>query len=329
MIKTLVPNPKDAELAALIDDAEKIALQTKSVNTKRAYRSDLKLFVAWCDEHNLDSLPATNDAVALYMVYMDKIGRRPSTIRRALTSINQAHVLAGHPEPVDARVLELKKGIHRIRGRARKKKIAITLERLRRFIITTPNDFIGTRDRALLLVGWTAALRRSELCAILHEDLEERPEGFALTLPRSKTDQEGVGRKIGLPFVDGEPTLCAVRALRKWLKLAKIESGPVFRIIGRSGYNKMFHIAGEKSISDKRVSLIIKSAARRAGYESAEYSGHSLRSGLVTTLAHAGISETGIMGITGHKTSEMLREYIHEGQLFQDHPITSLFSCRD
>ncbi len=325
----IVPTSNDAELAALIDDAEQIAKHTKAKNTKRAYRSDLKLFTAWCDEHNLESLPAKNEAVALYMVHMDKIGRRPSTIRRALTSINQAHVLAGHPEPVDARVLELKKGIHRIRGRARKKKIAITLERLRRFIITTPNDFIGTRDRALLLVGWTAALRRSELCAIRVEDIEERPEGFALMLPRSKTDQESVGRRIGLPFVDGDQMLCSVRALKKWLKLSGIKSGPVFRIIGRGGLRKMFHDVRDQSISDKRVSLIIKAAAKRAGYDSAEYSGHSLRSGLVTTLAHAGISEIGIMGITGHKTTEMLREYVHDGQLFQDHPITTLFSCRD
>lgn len=325
----IVIEQNDAELAALIDDAERIAKQTKAENTKRAYRSDVRLFVTWCDKHNLDSMPAKNEAVALYMVHMDKVGRRPSTIRRALTSINQAHVLAGHAEPVDARVLELKKGIHRIRGRARQKKIAITLERLRRIIITTPNDFIGTRDRALLLVGWTAALRRSELCAIRYEDLEERPEGFALMLPRSKTDQEGVGRRIGLPFVDGDQMLCSVRALRKWLKLANIESGPVFRIIGRGGLRKMFYKIQDKSISDKRVSLIIKAAAKRAGYDAAEYSGHSLRSGLVTTLAHAGISEAGIMGITGHKTSEMLREYIHEGQLFQDHPITTLFSCRD
>lgn len=325
----IVPTPHDAELAALIDDAKEIAKQTKSQNTKRAYKSDLKLFIAWCDEHNLDSLPAKNESVALYMVHMDKIGRRTSTIRRAITSINQAHALAGYPEPVDARVLELKKGIHRMRGRARKKKIAITLERLRRFIITTPNDFIGTRDRALLLVGWTAALRRSELCAVRFEDLEERPEGFVLNLPRSKTDQEGIGYKVGLPFVDGDQELCSVRALRKWLKLAQIKSGPVFRIIGRGGYQKMFHLAGEKPISDKRVSLIIKAAAARAGYDSAEYSGHSLRSGLVTTLAHAGIPEIGIMRITRHKSKEMLREYVQEAEIFQDHPITTLFACRD
>ena len=325
----IVPDSKDAELAALIDDAERIAQQTKAQNTKRAYRSDLKQFTAWCDKYNLDSLPAKNETVALYMVHMDKIGRKPSTIRRAMTSINQAHVLAGHPEPVDARVLELKKGIHRIRGRARKKKIAITLERLRRFIITTPKDFIGTRDRALILVGWTAALRRSELCAIRYEDLEQRPEGIALTLPKSKTDQEGVGKKIGLPFVDGDQELCPVRALNKWLKLAQIKSGPVFTIIGRAGRDKMFHTVSEKAISDKRVSIIIKKAATRAGFDPEDYAGHSLRSGLITTLASAGIPEAGIMRISGHKSTEMLREYIQDGGLFQDHPITTLFSCRD
>lgn len=331
-MKSIDKTTADNELRELIADAKQISTQTKSESTKRSYRSDWRLFESWCDDHKQVSLPATSETVGLYIVYLDKIGRKPSTIRRALTSINQAHALSGDPQPVDARVLELKKGIQRMRGVAKKKKTALTLERLRRVILSTPSDYIGIRDKAMLLVGWATALRRSELAGIQYADLEEQPEGIAVLIRRSKSDQEGAGRKVALPFIDREQSMCPVRALRRWTRLSQnkegktIDDGPVFRIVGKGGRNRLVYFCREQGISDKRISIIVKLAVKRAGYDPAEYSGHSLRSGLATTLAHAGISESGIMGITGHKSTAMLREYIQEGALFVDHPLISLFS---
>jgi site-specific recombinase XerD len=331
-MKSIEKSTYDIELQTLAKDAKRISKKTKSESTKRSYKSDLKLFDAWCKEHSLVSRPASSETVGLYIVYLDKIGRKPSTISRTMTSINQAHVLVGHREPVDERVLELKKGINRERGTARKKKVALTLERLRRVIICTDNDYIGIRDKAILLVGWASALRRSELAGIQHNDLEELPEGLAVTIRRSKSDQEGAGRKIGIPFIDGEQSMCPVRAFKRWVALSQtkegkqITTGPVFRIIGKGGRNKLHYFCRDRGLSDKRISIIVKLAVERAGYDPKEYSGHSLRSGLATTLAHAGISESGIMGITGHKSVATLREYIREGRLFVNHPLISLFS---
>lgn len=314
------------ELKELMVQATTIAENTKSAATKRAYRGDWRQFERWCEGHQIESFPTNSQAVALYMVHLNQLGRKPSTIRRALTSINQKHLLADLPGPVDARVLELKKGIHRTRGRRTNKKVAITLDRLRRMIRLTATDFVGRRDRALLLLGWAAALRRSEIVAIHVEHLEELTEGLALTLPSSKTDQEGFGRKIGIPFVDQETALCPVRAVQLWCNLARIKTGPVFRPVFKGGEGRFFGRSQKNALSDRAVSLIIKNAAKRAGYDPSEYSGHSLRSGLTTTLAADGATETQIMGITGHKSSKMVREYIQEGGLFVNHPLVSLFS---
>lgn len=315
----------ETELERLIIKARELSDHTKSEATKRAYAADLRKFSRWCASVELQSLPADSETIALYLVHLDQIGRKPSTIGRALTALSQAHVLAGHPTPIDGRVRELKKGMHRLRGTTRNKKKPLTIDRLRRCIEHTPNDFPGVRDRAILLVGWTGALRRSEICNIDFEDIEELPEGFALTLGKTKTDQEGAGRKIGFPFVDHEHQLCSVRALTKWVKLASINSGAVFRQIGKGGRGKFFDRTRNR-LSDKSISVIIKDAAERAGYERSRFSGHSLRSGLATTLAWVGIEERKIANITGHRSLKVLREYIHEGGLFRDHPISQLFS---
>lgn len=312
------------EIAELSKDAAEIAERTKSESTKKAYRSDLRIFKEWCEGLKLEHLPAEPETVALYVVHLDKQGRKPATIRRAMTSISQAHLLSGHDSPVTERVLEIKKGIHRIRGTAQAHKQALTIHRLRRCIEHTPPDFLGARDKAVLLVGWVGALRRSEICAIDFDDLETVEEGIAVTIRVSKTDQEGEGRKIGLPFIDSEPRLCPVRALRHWLHLACIEDGPVFLGIGKGGH-KMFGSTKLNRLGSRTIGGIVKRAAKRAGYESANFSGHSLRSGLATTLARAGIDERRIANITGHKSMKTLRVYIQDGELFNDHPVLKLF----
>lgn len=313
-----------SELAELARDAVEISQRTKSEATKRAYQSDLKIFKAWCSSVKLSSLPAEPETVALYVVHLDKQGRKPSTIRRAMTSISQAHLLGGCESPVTARVLEIKKGVHRIRGTAQVQKKALTLDRLRRCIESTPPSFLGARDKAVLLVGWAGALRRSEICNIDVEDLEEEEAGLAVKIRYSKTDQEGEGRVIGLPFIDSDERLCPVRALQHWLKLSGIASGPCFLGIGKGG-SLFFGDINCARLNDRRVAYIVKAACKRAGYNPANFAGHSLRSGLATTLARAGIDERRIANITGHKSMKMLRTYIQDGQLFRDHPILRLF----
>jgi integrase len=318
----------NAELDRLIVEAREITKHTKSEATKRAYARDFRTFSTWCQLVELVPLPAIPETVALYVVHLDNLGRKPATIRRQLSSISQAHRLAGHDSPVNGQVLEVKKGIHRLRGVAQTKKQPLTLEKLRRVVELTPPDFLGYRDRAILLVGWTGALRRSEICDIDLEDLEDQDEGIAINLKRTKTDQEGEGRKIGLPFIDQEHQLCAARALRRWIALAKVGAGAVFLGVGKGGKERFFAEPWATRLEPRAISAIVKRAVTRAGYDPTIYSGHSLRSGLATTLAHCGIEERRIQEITGHRSLSMLREYIHQGSLFVDHPVVSLFSTQ-
>ena len=313
---------KKTELAKLADGAQKLAEATKSQNTKTAYKSDWRQFELWCDGLGHGPLPCTPEIVALYVVHMNNIKRRPSTIARALTAINQAHLLAGFDSPVDPRVREIFKGVKRERGTAQAKAAPITVEHLKRLVKCCDRDIIGVRDKAVLLVGWTAALRRSSIAALDVEDLEERTDGLVITLRRSKADQEGEGFKVGVPFVERED-LCPVRALRRWLEIAEIKEGAIFLRIGKGGKGAMFAKTYNR-LSEKMISLIIKRMANRSGYDSSKFSGHSLRAGLATAAAQAGISERAIMHITGHTSERTMRGYIRDGSIFREHPAKEL-----
>lgn len=317
------------ELAELIEREREISEASKAIATKKAYKSDFQSFCNWCIETNLSHLPAHPDTVRLYLVYQDKIGRKPSTIKRAITSIRLAHTLAGFPNPITESVKQTASGIYRLRGCAPEKKSALTLERLTRILHFMPSDVLGLRDRAMLLVGWTGAMRRSEITAITMADIEEQAEGLVINIRRSKIDQFGAGKRIGLPFLDNNEDLCACRALSKWISIARIKDGPVFRYIGKSGKNRILPTyISERGLKPIQVSVAVKRYAELAGYNPADFGGHSLRSGLATTLAAAGIEERKIMCITGHRSLPMLREYIQRGELFVEHPILQLFQSQ-
>jgi len=309
----------------LIEHSKLIDENTKSEATKKGYRSDLNTFVRWCEDMEIDPFPCPPDTIRLYLVYMDKIGRKPSTIQRAVTAIRQAHLLAGYPNPINDRVRETIKGILRLRGVLQEKKSPLTIDKLERILRFIPSDFIGVRDRAILLTGWTAALRRSEIASIDLADISQQAEGLVLTIRRSKTDQDGKGLVLGLPFVDVNPDLCAARALIKWIQISQIKEGPIFRAVGKHGKGKLFGKT-YKRISSKQVGRIVKKYAAKAGYNPDLFGAHSMRSGLATTLASIGTEERKIMQITGHKSLPILREYIHRGELFHEHPIIVLFS---
>lgn len=312
----------ELEIDQLARAAEEIRLATKSTATRSAYDHDFLRFANWCEPLHFESLPAMPEAVALYALSLYRTGKKVATINRILTSISQAHKQQGLPTPIDARVREVVKGIRRKVGTAQKKALPINVEMLARICDVIPRDMIGKRDKAILLLGFAAALRRAELTALDFADIETVPEGIVLTIRKSKTDQEQKGRRIGVPFAVTKSDLCPVSALNSWLALARIESGPVFRQLGPQ--SKVLWYPTKARLSARSVALIIKRRCAAAGYDSRLYSGHSLRAGFATACAAVGVPDRDIMRITGHASPETLSGYIRDGSLFRNHPLVSL-----
>jgi len=307
------------QLVSLSQQAREFAAAAKANNTLRAYQSDWRDFRQWCETHQLASLPALPQTVALYLT--DRAATlKTSSLARRLTTINRAHQAAGQPSPAtmqNAIVSEVWKGIKRKKGIAQHGKKPFLTPDLRRMIAALPPDLQGLRDRALLLAGFAGGFRRSELAGLRIEDLETTPDGLIVRLGRSKTDQEGQGRSVALPY-GSDPETCPVRALRAWLEHAGTMAGPVFRAIDRCG------LVSDKRLHADSIGYLVKRAAGLAGLETAEYAGHSLRSGLATQAAMNGASELAIMKQTGHRSLATVRKYIREGSLFRDNAATKL-----
>lgn len=286
--------------------------RAKAPNTLRAYRADLRAFAAFCRERGEGTLPADGATVARYLATLAAGGYKMSTIQRRLVAINLAHKTRGHPPPgSDPTVRAIMQGIARVHGTAAARKAPLVTARLQQVLGGLGDDLHGRRDRALLLLGFAAALRRSELVALDVGDLAAVPEGLVLTLRRSKTDQEGAGRIIGVPY-GRDPALCPVRALAAWREAGSITEGALFRPLGRAG------VVGDERLSDRAVARVVQRAARAAGLDPAHFGGHSLRAGLATSAAAADVSERVIAQQTGHKSMTVLRTYIRTGQLFRE-----------
>ncbi len=300
-------------LAVATAQARDYAREAKAPNTRRAYRADWADFTAWCATHALAALPAAPETVALYLAAR-AADRKTSTLARRLTAIAQAHTTAGHASPTThPSVRQVVAGIRRAKGTAQHGKAAAVTREVRAMCEALPPTpaLRRQRDTALLLVGFAGAFRRSELVALNVGDVRWTMEGLEVTIRRGKTDQESHGRKIGLPY-GSTPTSCPVRALRAWLDAAGIAEGPLFRGITR--HDQLLH----DWLSDKGVARVVKRAAAAAGLDPALYSGHSLRAGLATAAAQAGISERAIMAQIGHKSIPMVRKYIRDGSLWRE-----------
>ncbi len=283
----------------------------KASSTIRAYRSDWSHFVAWCATHGLVSLPAAPEFVGLYLAEFGGL-LKPATLQRRLAGIAKAHQAAGYESPASmkhAAVSEVWKGIKRTHGTAQDCKAAVLTKDLRAMLRTLPGELRGARDRVLLLIGFAGAFRRSELVALNVEDCEFTTDGLVITLRRSKTDQDGEGRKIGIPYGSNLET-CPVRSLRAYLEASGLTAGPLFRPISRYGG------LGPRGLSPCGVALVVKRYAEAAGFDRSRYAGHSLRAGLATSAAMAGVSERAIMNQTGHRSAAMVRRYIRVGSLF-------------
>ncbi|HMF75189.1 MAG TPA: site-specific integrase [Bryobacteraceae bacterium] len=306
-------------LSHLAEQAQKFAAAAKAHNTVRAYAADWNDFRQWCEAHALPSLPAEPGTVALYLT--DRATTlKTSSLARRLTTISRAHQAAGFPSPAamqHAVVSEVWKWIKHTKGTAEVGKTPFLTADLRLVLKQRPAGLLGLRDRALLLVGFAGGFRRSELAGLTVEDLRETPEGIVIQLNRSKTDQEGQGRRVALAY-GSDPQTCPVRVLRTWLEAARITAGPLFRGVDQFGF------VSETKLHPDSVAFIVKRAVGKAGLDAMEYAGHSLRAGLATQAAMNGASELAIMKQTGHRSLATVRKYIREGSLFRDNAATRL-----
>ena len=315
--------PQLFSLEELILKAKAFVVFAKAPATLKAYRSDWRDFEAWCRVRQLQALPASTQTVALYIT--DRASTLASgTITRRLTSITKAHQSASFTDsPASTRnfiVGETLKGIRRTIGTAQKGKSPLLADDIRRIIAAAEDSPRGLRNRALALVGFAGAFRRSELARIDLCDLSFTKDGVVIDIRVSKTDQEGAGRKVGVPF-GSDPDTCPVLALRRWLSEAQISAGPVFRKVGRYGH------VSKRGLNSDSIGAILKRAAARAGMslETIEnLSGHSLRAGHVTQATMSGVSERVIMRQTGHKSTATLRRYIRIGEMFRENAARGL-----
>lgn len=300
-------NPQAAALAKSIEGYLRLSV---AENTSRAYKADLDHFCAWGG-----SIPCTPDMVAAYLA-AHASALSIATLTRRLAAISKKHTVQGLPSPTSVELVKLTmRGIKRQHGKPQAQAAPLCRDDLILVLNAIPGDLRGDRDKAVLLVGFCAALRRSELCRVRHEDLQFTAEGLILTLPRSKTDQTGEGRKIGIPH--GRGKICPVQALKDWLTTSGISKGFIFPAIDGGKI-----IDGH--VSDRTICNIVKSRVGLVGLNAELYSGHSLRSGLATSAAQRGYSSWEIRRQTGHKSDGMLARYIREGSLFRNNA-ASLF----
>ena len=300
----------------IVNDIKSLEIETlnnlknsKSHNTLRAYESDYKDFSAFCAKNNFSSLPADPKILSLYLTNLSKTSKF-STLKRRIASISIIHKIKGHyidmKHPI---IMENLLGIKRRKGSNQKAKKPILISDLKAIIDVINQLKIKEtrkiRDKALILIGFAGGFRRSELVALLHDDVEFVREGVKIFVKRSKTDQSGEGMPIAIPSFDNV-LYCPVNNLQNWIFESKEKKGKIF------------------PISDKSVALIIKKYANLVGLDGNKYAGHSLRSGFATSTAESGAEERNIMAMTGHKTTQMVRRYIQEANLFKNNALNKI-----
>ena len=320
----------DGSLSTARAAATAYAHRAKADTTRRAYRAGVRAWCAWCDHHALPCLPARSADVAAFLAAERGRGLSVNTIELRRAALRYLHFIAGCPVPTaEAHVAETIAGIHRDaadRGHLPAKKLAATADILRQLLAPIGNDLVGLRDRALLLVGFAGALRRSELAAIRIEHLELRTRGLCLTLPRSKGERTGKAVTVALPY--GSTELCPVRALQRWQAAAGITEGAVFRRLWQppqrgDGPRPRVRL-GTAGIDPKTVARIIQARAVAAGFERTALGGHSLKRGALTTGMDHGVHPTRLKQLGRHKSYAVLDEYLELGDPFDSHPLSGV-----
>ncbi|WP_027142933.1 site-specific integrase [Mesorhizobium sp. WSM3626] len=290
-------------LPGMSADVQRLISASLSDGTKRGYQNDIAHFEDWGG-----IVPAPPETVAAYLAELSATYRTATIVRR-VTALSKAHDAIGAPNPTKSEIVRATmRGIKRTLGTATKEAKPVLREDLFQMLERMGDGAKDIRDKALLLLGFAGAFRRSELVGLDIADIEHVRQGIVVTLRRSKTDQIGAGRKIGIPF--GRSKWCPVKHLTEWLDQAKIETGPLFRGVNRHGY------VAEQRLSGEAVCIIVKQRAEAAGFDPGGYSGHSLRAGLATSAAMAGASAWKIRAQTGHASDAMLARYIRDGDMF-------------
>ena len=280
-------------------------------NSRRAYLSDLGEFERWGG-----SIPASAETVAAYLAARADTLAVASLVRH-VASISKAHEARGLTNPTRSELVRSTlRGIRRTKGCGQREARPLLRDDLLLALDATGDRLKDIRDRAVLLLGFGAALRRSELVALDVADIEHVRQGIVLTLRKSKTDQDGRGRKIGIPH--GRGRWCPVAALDAWLAASGIAEGAIFRPVDRHG---RFHDA---RLSGEAIALVVRGRVAAAGLDPTRYSGHSLRAGLATSAAQAGVPTWRIRAQTRHASDAMLARYIRDGELFTDNAAGAL-----
>jgi site-specific recombinase XerD len=295
---------------------------SKANNTVRAYKSDFNDFGLFCAQNGFKSLPSEPKIVSLYLTYLSTNDIKMSTLKRRLVSIGVIHKLKGHYlDTKHPSIIENIMGIKRRKGSLQKGKKPLLINNLKTIINVidkeTNEEIKKIRDRSIILIGFSGGFRRNEIVSLDYEDLDFVEEGLKIRLKRSKTDQFGEGIVKGLPYFDNSE-YCPVVSIRKWIEISKINSGPLFRRFTKG--SKL----SDNRLSDQTVALLLKDYLKIAGIESRNYSGHSLRSGFATSAAESGVEERSIMAMTGHKSTEMVRRYIKESNLFKNNALKNI-----
>ncbi len=307
------------DLKALQEETLLNLRSSKATNTVRAYKSDFNDFSLFCAKNGFKSLPTEPKIVSLYLTHLSTKDVKISTIKRRLVSIGVIHKLKGHYlDTKHPSIIENVMGIKRRKGSNQKGKKPILISNLKEIINVIDQqkkaELKKLRDRTIILIGFSGGFRRNEIVSLDYDDLDFVSEGLKINLKRSKTDQYGEGLVKGLPYFENTQ-YCPVLSLKKWIKVSRINSGPLFR-----RFKKGSRLSNDR-LTDQTVALLIKEYLEIVGVDSKNYSGHSLRSGFATSAAESGVEERNIMAMTGHKSTEMVRRYIKDANLFKNNAL--------
>ena len=310
------------DLKALKEETLLNLQSSKANNTIRAYKSDFNDFELFCIQNGFRSLPSEPKIISLYLTSLSSKNIKMSTLKRRLVSIGVIHKLKGHYlDTKHPLIIENIMGIKRRKGSAQNGKKPLLINNLKALIKainrSNSNPIIKFRDRTIVLIGFSGGFRRNEIVSLNYDDIEFVNEGMKINLRRSKTDQYGEGFLKGIPYFDN-PVYCPVISMQNWLKISEINSGSLFRRFSKGA--KLTEIR----LTDQTVALIIKKYLKLAGIDSKNYSGHSLRSGFATSAADSGAEERSIMAMTGHKSTEMVRRYIKEANVFKNNALNNI-----
>ncbi len=316
----LINNQEIIRNSNLSVKAKRRLAKSKADNTLKSYSSDWSDFSDWCGYHGVSDLPASPETIVNYINDLAD-DAKANTVSRRITAISENHIAAGcgKDNPTkDGRVRAAMPAIRREKGTFQHGKAPVLMETLYLLADCFGEDIVSLRDKALILLGFAGAFRRSELVRIQIEELSFSPQGMTVFVPHAKGDQLGHGATIAIPYAPDEE-ICAVRAVEQWILAAQIQYGPLFR-----GFKRNLEVRPEQ-LNDKSVALIVKKYAEMAGFNPNDFAGHSLRRGFATSAAQNDIDALTIMRQTRHKSEKMVHRYIEQGNIFKDNALARMY----